>query len=62
MPLADFYWAINDVRPSLIRTEADEATYNLHVLVRFELEQVLVADDLKLADLPVRGTRSIGII
>ncbi len=52
VPLADFYWAINDVRPSLIRTEADEATYNLHVLVRFELEQALVADDLKCADLP----------
>jgi carboxypeptidase Taq len=52
VPLADFYWAINDVRPSLIRVEADEATYNLHVLIRFELEQSLVADDLKCGDLP----------
>ncbi len=40
------------MRPSLIRVEADEATYNLHILVRFELEQALVNDDLKTADLP----------
>ena len=44
--------AINDVRPSLIRVEADEATYNLHILVRFELEQALLAGDLAVADLP----------
>ena len=31
-----FYFAINDVRPSLIRVEADEVTYNLHILIRFE--------------------------
>jgi carboxypeptidase Taq len=48
----DFYAAINDVRPSLIRVEADEATYNLHILVRFELEQALVNDELKVAELP----------
>jgi carboxypeptidase Taq len=52
VPLDDFYFAINDVRPSLIRTEADEVTYNLHVLVRFELEQALLEDDLRVADLP----------
>ncbi|HEY4232230.1 MAG TPA: carboxypeptidase M32 [Lacipirellulaceae bacterium] len=52
VPLEDFYFAINDVRPSLIRTEADEVTYNLHVLVRFELEQALLDDDLRVADLP----------
>jgi carboxypeptidase Taq len=51
-PLDDFYFAINDVRPSLIRVEADEATYNLHILVRFELEQALINDDLPVADLP----------
>ncbi|MEX0677557.1 MAG: carboxypeptidase M32 [Pirellulales bacterium] len=50
--LDDFYFAVNDVRPSLIRVEADEATYNLHILVRFELEQALLADDLPVADLP----------
>lgn len=47
-----FYFAINDVRPSLIRVEADEATYNLHILIRFELEQALLAGDLAVADLP----------
>ena len=52
MSLDDFYFAINDVRPSLIRVEADEATYNLHILIRFELEQALLADDLTVADLP----------
>ncbi|MCU0878628.1 MAG: carboxypeptidase M32 [Pirellulaceae bacterium] len=48
----DFYWAINHVEPSLIRVEADEATYNLHIIVRFELEQALLTGDLKSADLP----------
>lgn len=48
----EFHFAINDVRPSLIRVEADEATYNLHILVRFELEQLLLADELPLDDLP----------
>jgi len=47
-----FYFAINDVRPSLVRVEADEATYNLHILLRFELEQALLAGDLPIADLP----------
>jgi carboxypeptidase Taq len=51
-PLDDFFFAINDVRPSLIRVEADEATYNLHILVRFELEQALINDDLPVGDLP----------
>lgn len=50
--LDDFYWAVNDVRPSLIRVEADEATYNLHIVIRFELEQALIDDDLTVADLP----------
>ncbi len=50
--LDEFYFAINDVRPSLIRVEADEATYNLHILIRFELEQALLADDLPVSDLP----------
>ena len=49
---SDFYWAINDVRPSFIRVEADEATYNLHIMLRFELEQPLVAGDLAPADVP----------
>jgi carboxypeptidase Taq len=49
---SDWYFAVNDVRPSLIRTEADEATYNLHIMLRFELEQALLNDELKTRDLP----------
>ncbi|HTU23944.1 MAG TPA: carboxypeptidase M32 [Pirellulales bacterium] len=52
VPLEDFYFAVNHVQPSLIRVEADEATYNLHILIRFELEQALVADELRIDDLP----------
>lgn len=52
VPLEAFYFAINDVRPSLIRVEADEATYNLHILIRFELERDLIEDRLTVADLP----------
>jgi carboxypeptidase Taq len=48
----DFYFAINDVKPSFIRVEADEATYNLHILLRFELEQALVSGDLPPGDVP----------
>jgi carboxypeptidase Taq len=50
--LDDFYFAINDVKPSLIRVEADEATYNLHIIIRFELEQALISGELKTADVP----------
>lgn len=52
VPLEEFYAAINRVAPSLIRVEADEITYNLHIMVRFELEQALLAGDLAVADLP----------
>ncbi|HLJ11701.1 MAG TPA: carboxypeptidase M32 [Planctomycetaceae bacterium] len=48
----DFYWAVNDVQPSFIRVEADEATYNLHILLRFDLERPLIAGDLQPADVP----------
>ncbi|TWT32396.1 Thermostable carboxypeptidase 1 [Posidoniimonas corsicana] len=50
--LDEFYFAVNDSRPSLIRTESDEATYNLHIIVRFELEQSLLTGDLPVGDLP----------
>jgi carboxypeptidase Taq len=50
--LPQFYSAINDVRPSLIRVEADEATYNLHIIIRFELEQALINDHWPVAELP----------
>ncbi len=52
VPLEEFYRAINVAQPSLVRTEADEVSYNLHVLVRFELETALLDDDLSAADLP----------
>ena len=42
----------NRVHPSLIRVEADEVTYNLHILIRFEIEQELIASELKVVDAP----------
>ncbi len=42
----------NRVHPSLIRVEADEVTYNLHILIRFEIEQELIAGELKVVDAP----------
>jgi carboxypeptidase Taq len=52
VPLDAFYAAINEVQPSLIRVDADEVTYNLHILIRFELELAMIEDQLKAADLP----------
>jgi carboxypeptidase Taq len=51
--LEEFYRALNRVKPSLIRIEADELTYNLHILLRFELEIDLLEDRLRVADLPL---------
>ncbi len=48
----DFFFAINDVRPSLIRVEADEVTYNLHILLRFEMEHALINNDLQAKEAP----------
>jgi carboxypeptidase Taq len=50
--LDDFFFAINAVEPSFIRVEADEVTYNMHIILRFELEQALMRGDLKPADVP----------
>jgi carboxypeptidase Taq len=47
-----FYRAVNRSYPSLIRVEADEVTYNLHILLRFELENELLEGSLKVKDLP----------
>jgi len=47
-----FYKAINKVEPSLIRVEADEATYNLHIMLRLELEIALIEGSLEVKDLP----------
>ncbi|CAN5208605.1 carboxypeptidase M32 [soil metagenome] len=48
----EFYRAINVVSPSEIRVEADEVTYNLHILLRFELEVALIEGSLPVSDLP----------
>ncbi|EIT86651.1 thermostable carboxypeptidase 1 [Fictibacillus macauensis ZFHKF-1] len=50
--LEDFYKAINVVEPSLIRIEADELTYPLHVIVRYEIEKGLFNDEIEVKDLP----------
>jgi carboxypeptidase Taq len=52
VPLDTFYKAINKVEPSFIRVEADEATYNLHIMLRLELEIALIEGQLQVSDLP----------
>ncbi len=49
---ATFARALNKVQPSLIRIEADEVTYNLHIIVRFELEKALINGDIAIETLP----------
>lgn len=51
IPLKDFYKAINQVKPSLIRTEADEITYHFHIMIRYELEKKLIRGELSTQDL-----------
>ncbi|MBO2516651.1 MAG: carboxypeptidase M32 [Clostridiales bacterium] len=53
----DFYKALNKVQPSLIRTEADEVTYCLHVMVRYELEKALMHGQITVHDLPGEWNR-----
>jgi carboxypeptidase Taq len=48
----EVYGAMNLVQPNLIRVDSDEATYNLHIMLRFDLERALLAGDLKVEDLP----------
>lgn len=50
--LDDFYFAVNSVEPSLIRIEADEMTYSLHIILRYELEKSLIEGSLQVKDLP----------
>lgn len=52
-----FYLAVNKAEPSLIRTEADELTYSLHIMVRYELEKQLIAGTLAPRDLPEAWNR-----
>jgi carboxypeptidase Taq len=51
--LETFYYAINEVKPDLIRVEANEITYLLHVIIRFELEKELFAGNIAIKDLPI---------
>ncbi len=48
----DIFRAVNEVRPSFIRTEADEVTYGLHIIIRYEIEKKLFAGDITLSDAP----------
>ena len=63
--LEAFYRAINHVKRSLIRTEADEVTYNLHVMIRFDLELQMLEGKLAVRDLPeawnARYTADLGV-
>ena len=52
-----WYREVNAVEPSLIRVESDEATYNLHIILRFELEQAMLADEFPLEQLPEEWNR-----
>ncbi len=53
----ELYRAVNKAEPSLIRTEADELTYSLHVMVRYELEKRVFAGELEVKDLPEEWNR-----
>jgi carboxypeptidase Taq len=52
IPPDRLYGAVNKIKPSFIRVEADETTYGLHIVLRFELEQALIEERLSVADLP----------
>lgn len=52
VPAEDFYRATNVVQPSLIRIEADELTYNLHIIIRYEIEKLIFNEGVKAKDLP----------
>ncbi|WP_102399582.1 carboxypeptidase M32 [Haloimpatiens massiliensis] len=52
VPFVEFFKAINLVEPSLIRTEADELTYSIHVIIRYEIEKMLINGKIQVKDLP----------
>ena len=53
----DLYYGINKVEPTLIRTEADELTYSLHIMIRYELEKRVMHGELEVKDLPAEWNR-----
>ena len=50
--IEDFYRSINTVQPSLIRVEADEVTYGMHIILRFELEREIIEGNIQVSELP----------
>jgi carboxypeptidase Taq len=50
--IEEFYRAVNTVQPSFIRVEADELTYNLHIMLRYEIEKELIGGEIEAKDLP----------
>jgi carboxypeptidase Taq len=48
----DLWKSVNIIQPSLIRTESDEATYNLHIMIRYEIEKKLISGEIEVDDLP----------
>lgn len=52
LSLDDVYGGANIVKPDFIRVEADEATYNMHIMIRFEIERAIMKGDLAVADIP----------
>lgn len=50
--LEEFYQMVNDVVPSLIRTEADEVTYSLHIIIRYEIEKLMISGEIGVDEIP----------
>ena len=50
--MEEFYRSLNIVQPSFIRVEADEVTYGLHIILRFELEKMMIEENLQIDELP----------
>ena len=64
MSFEDVYGGANIVRPDFIRVEADEATYNMHIMIRFELERAIMSGNLAVNDIPdawkwLNGNRTV---
>ncbi|UCC19995.1 MAG: carboxypeptidase M32, partial [Promethearchaeota archaeon] len=51
-PMEDFYRSVNSVQPSFIRVNADEVTYGLHIILRFEIEKDLIDEKIQVGELP----------
>ena len=60
VPVETWYRAINAVHPSLIRVEADEVTYGMHIMLRFEIENAAVNGELKVDDFPAAWNEAMG--